>query len=95
MRLKICKHGDGCGYCLLHDEYCPDEPCPNEELIDYEPVKHGRWEERFFTTARQRVCSCCFSTVRQPSYDKGETALFHYCPNCGAKMDLEVADEQS
>lgn len=58
-------------------------------LIDVEPVRHGRWEEKFFTNDRQRVCSVCHCTVRQPSYDKGETALFNYCPHCGAKMDGE------
>ena len=57
--------------------------------IEAEPVRHGRWEEKFFTNDRQRVCSLCHFTVRQPSYDKGETALWNYCPNCGAKMDLE------
>lgn len=54
---------------------------------DVTPVVHGEWEEKFFTNDRQRVCSVCHCTVRQPSYDKGETALFKYCPNCGAKMD--------
>ena len=57
--------------------------------IDAVPVVHGRWEEKFFTNDRQRVCSVCHCTVRQPSYDKGETALFKYCPNCGARMDGE------
>ena len=55
--------------------------------IEAEPVRHGRWEEKFFTNDRQRVCSVCHCTVRQPSYDKGETALFNYCPHCGARMD--------
>lgn len=50
-------------------------------------VKHGRWEEKFFTTKRQRVCSLCHCTVRMSSYDKGETYLFRFCPYCGAKMD--------
>jgi len=56
---------------------------------DVAPVVHGRWEEKFFTNDRQRVCSVCHCTVRQPSYDKGETALFKYCPHCGARMDGE------
>ena len=58
-----------------------------QPTIEAEPVKHGWWEEKFFTNDRQRVCSVCHCTARQPSYDKGETALFNYCPNCGAKMD--------
>ena len=58
-----------------------------ENVKDWMPVMHGRWEEKFFTNDRQRVCSVCHCTVRQPSYDRGETALFKYCPHCGAKMD--------
>lgn len=46
----------------------------------------GRWESKFFTTDRQRVCSICNCTVRQPSYDKGEISLFKYCPHCGSDM---------
>lgn len=53
---------------------------------DVAPVVHGRWVEKFFTNDRQRVCSACHCTVRQPSYDRGETALFNYCPHCGAHM---------
>lgn len=61
----------------------------HEPTIDAVPVVHGRWEEKFFTNDRQRVCSVCHCTVRQPSYDRGETALFKYCPHCGARMDGE------
>lgn len=55
--------------------------------VDAEPVRHGLWKEEIWTKKRQRVCSVCISTVRQPSYDQGEIYLFKYCPYCGAKMD--------
>lgn len=45
--------------------------------IDAEPVRHGRWSlVDFAGTVR---CSVCGQL-------SGEYA---YCPNCGAKMDLE------
>lgn len=37
--LYICKHENGHGYCLLNDEYCPQSPCKDEEIITYAPVK--------------------------------------------------------
>lgn len=46
-----------------------------------EPVRHGKWEVGYF---RDRVCSCCLhpdNFIKDFPHD--------YCPNCGAKMDLE------
>ena len=37
--LYICKHENEHGYCLLNDEYCPQSPCKDEEIITYAPVK--------------------------------------------------------
>lgn len=54
---------------------------------DVEPVRHGRWE-RSFEDYRQQLegdkCSVC-------GFEYYGTGIrrFHYCPNCGAKMDLE------
>lgn len=48
---------------------------------DVAPVRHGRWIKR--KTWNFHVCSeCSFET---PPY----TSFMNYCPNCGAKMDLE------
>lgn len=57
---------------------------------DVAPVVHGRWITRDIVTVSQRnraiksrlfICSCCKrSNGRSPK---------PYCPNCGAKMDLE------
>lgn len=53
---------------------------------DVEPVRHGRWE-RCFEDWRQQIegdkCSACGFEY----YGTG-ISRFHYCPNCGAKMDL-------
>lgn len=53
---------------------------------DVEPVRMGQWE-RCFEDWRQQIegdkCSAC-------GFEYYGTGIrrFHYCPNCGAKMDL-------
>ena len=56
--------------------------------VDAVPVVHGEWipfeEQCFFTIFDGIQCSVCGS--------KHNTELareYKYCPNCGAKMDLE------
>ena len=51
------------------------------KVVDAEPVKHGRWDDSLdgitpYCTVCGRTHSCF---KRTPSY----------CPNCGAKMDLD------
>lgn len=47
---------------------------------DVEPVKHGKWKADKFKNLWCSVCKHCGSN------DGIDT---DYCPNCGAKMDLE------
>ena len=59
------------------------EPFKIEPAIDAVPVKHGKW--KLWSNYRredgyERFCSNC--THRQ-------FKITAYCPNCGAKMDLE------
>ena len=61
-------------------------------IIDAVPVQHGRWETKVYTTEsdgwiteyREEVCSEC---------GEGQIGISNYCPNCGAKMDLEEEDK--
>ena len=67
-----------------------DEPIPFETLVsdlrdmktaDVSPVRHGRWLPFHSTAAGDiQYCSAC---------EIGCTWKPNYCPNCGAKMDLE------
>lgn len=57
--------------------------------IEAEPVKHGRWIDKedpygFFDTIP--VCSECGHTTKMRE-------KYRYCPNCGAKMDLDEVEE--
>lgn len=59
------------------------EDIENLPAADVAPVVHGRWDIMDGYKAR-RACSVCGWDV--PEYGK----FYSYCPNCGAKMDLEV-----
>ena len=82
-----------------------DEPIPFETLVsdlrdmktaDVAPVRHGRWEEAdwvepdchgFVTIITPKAalrCSNCKNCFKKELLWKD-----NYCPNCGAKMDLE------
>lgn len=66
-----------------------------ERIGKLEPVRHGRWETKVYTTGdalddcwivehREEVCSEC---------GKWQIGISNFCPNCGAKMDLEEEDK--
>lgn len=54
---------------------------------DVKPVVHGRWESEedtyFGFTDVEHRCSQCGK-----SYSGQGFCAFHFCPNCGARMDL-------
>lgn len=53
---------------------------------DVAPVKHGKWEyeQATINTLARTKCSICEWWSLDPSID----GAYHYCPNCGSKMDL-------
>lgn len=64
---------------------------------DVAPVRHGRWE-----WADDGYCRCSECRQRAPVVygvlvedyqDEPRTAMTNFCPNCGAKMDLEGENE--
>lgn len=60
------------------------ETISNFPASDVAPIRHGRW-----VTSSDRpdtiICTCCDS-----AFDvwKADIKRHHYCPNCGAKMDI-------
>lgn len=56
-----------------------------QPAVDAEPVRHGEWIYQDDEIMQCKTCSLC----RCESFDLDGAG---YCPNCGAKMDLE--DEQ-
>ena len=57
------------------------------KAADVAPVRHGRWvldEKRYVV-----YCSECSEPVSYYPNIRDVREENHYCPNCGAKMDLE------
>lgn len=66
---------------------------------DVEPVRHGRWGcvYDYYTGVTDITCSHCKNTRTVNGCfvsTDGKSCYFEddYCPNCGAKMDLEDDD---
>ena len=56
-------------------------------VADVAPVRHGKWEIVVGSNGKEyMVCTCC-----RVSQDL--TGVFTYCPNCGAKMDLNDLED--
>lgn len=51
-------------------------------VADAEPVVHGRWGGNGIPDSMLSACSVC-------GFGCGAYS-FRYCPNCGARMDLEA-----
>lgn len=69
----IVHDGEHCGYCT---EYVSIDKIPAADVVE---VKHGKWDRNPIAI----VCSECGKAF-------GLVEMFaHYCPSCGAKMDLE------
>lgn len=70
------------------------EPTQYMEMIpaaDVAPVVHGRWKIKLLNDYQKYsvTCSIC-GWVGIDNYDSyDDPSDFNYCPNCGAKMDLE------
>lgn len=59
---------------------------------DVEPVRHGRWisweeADNCIPSPNRHECSVCHDAAQ--ILVNGLELLSDYCPNCGAKMDLE------
>lgn len=76
---KVIEIADGAQEC---ENYLP--------TADVAPVKHGRWIEIIGMAPPEyhnlHCCSICGDLAMQRNHRE---LLTNYCPNCGAKMDLE------
>lgn len=68
---------------------CPAQVIHSAPTIEAEPVKHGRWVKKWHDNSlighEYEECPDCGCII-------SDTEKFwdcNYCPNCGAKMDLE------
>lgn len=78
---EFCIHEEHGGICEKLGTYCNLGACPYEDLVEYAPVKRGRWGRIYKSGVKVDegvVSSCC---------DMWNERRSHYCPNCGANMD--------
>ena len=83
------------GRCCPHEFYDSIEQAitdsedgvPCDHLIEVAPVRHGRWIDAYPDIEPNPmfmygICSEC-------GFEQGISKYLKYCPDCGAKMDLE------
>ena len=81
--VEFCMHEKHGGVCNLTGSYCNLGPCPNEDIKEFAPVRHGRWVDNGACGYKWAFyCSKCGYIDGYPFNDR-----HNYCPNCGAKMD--------
>lgn len=89
----LCKMicGNDRGLCVSKTENCMQSKMVdlyNIEAADVAPVVHGRWVRENMVKLSctiTYVCQMCSASFSIRS-DLGD--VYNYCPNCGAKMDL-------
>lgn len=82
---KGCPYNDPtyCGSALVRDAITYIRQLEDRPPMDAEPVRHGKWIEHLnYMEERDGYYWC-------PLCQKMATREYNYCPNCGAKMDLE------
>ena len=86
-RIRLIDLSDGRGLCrvIMEDDFKKAiKKMPKGIIADVAPVRHGRWiEKEKYTFGIMYDCSLCENRI----LDTGHP--WHYCPNCGARMDLE------
>ena len=88
-RIPLTDLSDGRGLCrvIMEDNFKKAiKEMPKGIVIDVEPVAHGRWVSVPYKLAR--VCSVC-NRDEPYKFADIDADVYDYCPNCGAKMDLE------
>ena len=80
-RIPLIDLSDGRGLCrvIMEDDFKKAiKKMPKGIIADVAPVRHGRWLHR-----KNGVAYCSECEIDAVEYGT------EYCPNCGAKMDLE------
>ena len=62
-----------------------------DHLIEVESVRHGRWILEREPDGKPYCFHC--SVCDDDFHYIGITAVYNYCPNCGAKMDLNDLED--
>lgn len=103
-RIRLIDLSDGRGLCrvIFEDDFKRAiKEMPKGIIADVTPVRHGRWIERkrwaYGKWSKWIECSeCNYADYNADMYeDMPFTFPGNYCPNCGAKMDLEDREDNN
>lgn len=74
-------------WCICGDETTARDLIDEAPIIDAEPVRHGKWIQIWENPndSNNVLCSCSVCGKNNNWY---KNILHPYCPECGAKMDL-------
>lgn len=70
------------GECMIEDIEDCECLVRSMEIVDAEPVKHGRWFKGI-----DGVYHCTRCGLEPLCWDDGTEALSRHCPHCGTLMD--------
>ena len=94
MNCKECIHYEVCSawwvFVENFDDIRTEESCDyfkEKTTVGAEPVRHGKWTGKGFAYK----CSACGNREPESTKEYAER-YWHYCPNCGAKMDGGESD---
>lgn len=73
---------------------CAEYIISRQKTIDAEPVKHARWIEQQHLIFKHEIfkCSNCGHYLDFSGVNAGRGDA-NYCPNCGAKMEKDIRDD--
>ena len=76
-------------YTVLDGLYNAIQAIP---AADVAPVVHGHWEsdQGLFEMQMARCSKCKTESYLQSLIEVGGDELPNYCPNCGARMELQI-----
>ena len=92
-------------YCTDDDGSCSKADVDNREMLDeiealpaadVQPVRRGRWEssQRTIETGTVYCGNCAIEYYISDLQAVGVcNGIVHYCPNCGARMDLKDGEQ--
>lgn len=86
----ICYNPDGVVYSATKDSDMLEflRAIPAADVV---PVRHGRWNGHDIGNGRLSIDEDTCSLCRSRFYQIAETGCkWSFCPNCGARMDLEA-----
>ena len=95
-RIPLIDLSDGRGICrvIMEDDFKKAiKKIPKGIIADVAPVVHGRWIGKPICGNDNCRCSECGSWHHIHANLRGEI-MQKYCPNCGAKMDEPVEDDE-